>query len=467
MARFREAGLYFLLGALLVGTLWRGGYFPAPKWTFAALLLLAGATELGMSAALKELRLPRSPGFWLFAAFVCFAGASFTWSVSRADTVREAVLLAGLLAAMFTAESQLKRSGIKTIKAIAFWLVYSSAFVCAWGIGAYIFRTAPYSEVVDGLLRAGSTFEYSNALSCFGLMALPVTAALHGLAARRDRPLLATAISLQAAAVLLSYARFGYVALFLLSAWFVLSGWKKGTAAAVMLALVAGLAAAACAAAAEMAGRPVVGLVAVLLVFGLAWAGHKFLESVSGERRLRYQPLAAGALALAGITTAAVLAQKSGRLHAALVARFEKGFALSSLLPHRLDTYRGAADAFRVRPLAGSGLGTFAQVYQWYAIAAYTKFAHNLVLQAAVDTGLIGAVLMALFLVYVVAFSGWRLLARAGPLPRAFAIASLVFVACNMFDWEWYIPALAGWFVVGLMCVEADAGFWINPKNGY
>ncbi len=455
MARFRTAGLYLLFAALLAGTLWRGGYFPAPKWTFAALLLIAGVTEIGMAAALKELRLPRSPGFWLLAAFGIFAGASIVWSVSRADTAREATLLAGLLAAMFTAHSHIRRSPEKTLKAIAFWLVYSSSFVCAWGIGAYIFRTAPYSVVVDGLLRAGSTFEYSNALSCFALMALPVTVTLHAIASPHDRPLLATTISLQVCAVLISYARFGIVVLFLLGIFFIIAGWRRGAAHTLTLSLAAGLGAAACAAAAEMARRPQLGLMATALVLGAAWAGHRFLESVSGKRRRQIQPLATGAIALGGILAAAALAQKSARLHAALVARFERGFAFSQLLPHRLDTYKGAADAFRVRPLAGSGLGTFAVVYQRYAIAAYTKFAHNLVLQAAVDTGLTGAVLMVLFLIYTAAFSGWRLLARGGRLPRAFAISSLIFVAYNMFDWEWYVPALAGWFTVVLMCLEA------------
>ncbi len=455
MTRFGTAGIYFLFAALLAGTLWRGGYFAAPKWTFAALLLLAGATELGASAALKELRLPRSPGFWLFAAFCLFAGASLAWSASRADTIREAVLLAGLIAAMFTAQSQLRRSGAKALMAIAFWLAYSSAFVCAWGIGTYIFRTAPYSGNVDGLLRAGSTFEYSNALSCFGLMSLPVTVTLHGLAARSDRPLLAIVIGLQVAAVLLSYARFGYAALFLLFIYFVITAWRKGTAGAIILSLAAGLTTAAGAAAAETAGRPQLGLMAVALVSGAAWAGHRWLEQASGKRSRRLQRLATGAFVLGGAVAAAALAQKSARLHAALVARFEGGFAPSRLLPHRLETFRGALDAFLVRPVAGSGLGTFAGVYQRYAIAAYSKFAHNLVLQAAVDTGLIGAISMALFLGYVVVLSARRLLADTGQLPRAFAVASLVFVAYNMFDWEWYIPALSGWFVVGLMCVEA------------
>jgi len=30
----KKASLYMLLAALLLGTLWRGGYFPEQKWPF-------------------------------------------------------------------------------------------------------------------------------------------------------------------------------------------------------------------------------------------------------------------------------------------------------------------------------------------------------------------------------------------------------------------------------------------------
>ena len=63
---------------------------------------------------------------------------------------------------------------------------------------------------------------------------------------------------------------------------------------------------------------------------------------------------------------------------------------------------------------------------------------------------------MTALLVYVAALSAWRLVARADALARAFAISSIVFLAYNMFDWEWYVPALAGWFVVGVVCLESS-----------
>ncbi|MHB1382492.1 MAG: O-antigen ligase family protein, partial [Thermoleophilia bacterium] len=128
--------------------------------------------------------------------------------------------------------------------------------------------------------------------------------------------------------------------------------------------------------------------------------------------------------------------------------RFGEGFAWSRMLPHREDTWAGALEAFRERPLKGWGLGSFPQVYQEYSFTSYTKYAHNLVLQAAVDSGVIGAALMALFLLYVTALCLLRLARRADPTARAASVAGLVFICFNLFDWEWYVPVLAAWFMV-------------------
>ncbi|MCL6105924.1 MAG: O-antigen ligase family protein [Actinobacteria bacterium] len=448
----RRAGLYLLFGALLLGTLLRGGYFPVPKWTFALLLLLAGAVEVAVVAAFKELSLPRTPLFWLLAAFSAFAAISGAWSAAPGETLRESVLLFGLLAAGYTVLSQLRCRRTETVDLIAAGVVYTTAFASAWGIVSFIIRMQPYSGYVDGFLRAGSTFEYSNALSCFGLMGLPVTFAMLKRSSPRDRPLFGLALGLETAAVLLSYARFGYVILFFLSLYFIVSAAKLR--AAVFVSLAAGIAAAVAAAAAEESSLPTFGFFAVIAIFGCASVLQPLLAARAERAARRRARLAEGAAAVAVLIGAPLLILKTGRLRQIVTSRFGQGMEPSHLVPHRLDTYRGVLDAFRIHPLAGFGLGSFAGVYQRYAIASYTKFAHNLVLQTAVDTGIIGAALMSAWLALAVALSIWRLAAaRAEPLARAFAISTLVFIAYNMFDWEWYVPALAGWFVVGLMVV--------------
>jgi O-antigen ligase len=148
------------------------------------------------------------------------------------------------------------------------------------------------------------------------------------------------------------------------------------------------------------------------------------------------------------------MAVASTRARNIIYERFGEGFTWRRLLPHREDTWSGALDAFRERPLKGWGLGTFSQVYLEFSFTSYTKYAHNLVLQAAVDSGIIGAVLMTLVLLYTAILSLLRLLRRAASLSRAAAIAVLVFILFNMFDWEWYVPALAAWFMVVAMMLE-------------
>ena len=459
----KQGSIYILFGALIAGTIWSGAYFPAPKWVFLTLLLAAGAWELAGQAARRQLRLPRSPLFWLLAAGTALSAAGIIWSVSPGDTLRESLLLLAYVAAVYVTVSRQARDREGTRSAVTAWAVYTASFVSAWGIATYIFRSAPYTGPVDGIFRAGSTFEYSNALSCFGLMVLPLTAALWRRVSARERPLVVIAAALQVAAVCLSLSRFGAAALAVLALALMAAGWRDRMLVATLLALTGGLAAAAAALLTAEAGQQAAGLAAVILVFTVTYVTQWVYERI-GERedailRAARWLLPVTLVAAAGGGLAALKLNK--RVSSLISERFVEGFSFSRIFPHRLDTYAGAADAFRARPLAGSGLGTFAEVYQQYALARYTKFAHNLVLQAAVETGIVGAALMVLLLAYVLLLSLWRLVksgegkgGAALTLRRALALSLLPFIAYNLFDWEWYVPALTAWFVVLAACLE-------------
>ena len=433
------SGLNLLVAALLVGVLWDGGYFPSGKWTFSLLMLAAAALEVTLSGR-GRYRLPVC--FWPLAALAGLAAASVLWSVAPGDTWREIVVLAALLAAAFTAGSELRRPGV--LELLAAWLAYCGAFAAGWGIITYLLRMAPYSGVADGVMRAGSTFGYANALSCFSLMALPVTGALLRGAPRRQRPLLTLAISLETAAVILTFARFGYIILPVVAAVFIVTGFRRGDAGTFAVAVAAGLAVAVVAALGESYDRPFAGLAAVIGLLTAGWLSQMAAGGGFGHRRTAK----AATLAFGLPAALAVLAAASLR-HLAW-QRFVRGLGPGSLLPHRLQTFAGALAAIRQHLLFGSGLGTFAVSYQLYAEAGYSKFAHNLVLQFAVDLGLNGGILMAALLLLAALAAARRLVTDAGALPRAFAAAALVFIAYNLFDWEWYFPALAGWFVVAV-----------------
>ncbi|MBK5225568.1 MAG: O-antigen ligase family protein [Thermoleophilia bacterium] len=462
----KKASLYMLLAALLLGTLWRGGYFPEQKWPFALALLAAGAVEIAVTTAVGSARALRSPAFWSLAAFTLYAVITRAWSVAPADTDRESMLMGGYLATFFVVRSQIVRYGGLALGAVASWFVYAATFTAAWGLATFLWRWGPYAAMLDDVFRAGSTFEYSNALSCFSLMALPVTVALQRRAASPDRSLLAVAVTLQAVAVLVSYARFGIVMLAALSLYLSFSGWRGGFALSTAFSLAMALPIGVVATMASESGDPFTGLLIIFVIMVVVWLVESYLDAPKFRSALR----AVAALSAAGGLAAAVLlANRSERMQVILSIRFREGFSLSRLLPHRLDTWQGAVDAYRVRPLTGSGLGSFAQVFAQYTIAVYTKYAHNLIIQTAVDTGIIGVVWLALFLGYVIVLSVWRLVVASHPLARAFAVSSLTFIVYNMFDWEWYVPALTAWFMVGVACLEAMPGEGLEegePETG-
>ncbi len=447
----KRAGLYVLLVVLMLGTLLRGGYFPLQKALFAIGLLWAGAIELAVVIASGGSRAWRSFAFLSLAAFSIFAVTTRFWTITPEGTNRETLLLAGYLAALFVVRSQLLRGGERVLTSVSSWFVYTVTFVAAWGLLAFLWRWEPYAGMLDNVFRAGSTFEYSNALSCFSLMGLPVTVALLRTSQPWDRPLLASAACLQAAAVLISYSRFGVVALAALSIYLVLTGRQGRKALPMLFILAASVPLAVTVTVASESNYPLAGLAAAIVI--LIAAG--VVENFSGRPGFRKALNAGTAVAAAvSLTAALALAVRNERMRTILSTRFGEGFSWSRLLPHRLDTWQGTVDAFRVKPATGSGLGSFATVFTGHAIAVYTKYAHNLILQMAVDTGIAGAVLLGVFLAYVIGLSLLRIFTRAQPLARGFALAGLIFVAYNMFDWEWYVPALTAWFLVGVACLE-------------
>jgi len=451
----KKVSLYILFAALLGGTLWRGGYFPGPKLFLALMLLVAGAVELAVLLATGRKGALRSFALWSLVVFALYAVITRFWSADLPSTNRESLLLCGYLSAFFVVRSQLARAAGWVLGLTASWFVYTATFTAAWGLFAFLWRLGPYATMLDNVFRAGSTFEYSNALSCFSLMALPVTVALQRQSRERDRPLLAAAACLQAAAALISYARFGLVALVALTIYLVLSGWRGGFVLSTIFELIASVPIAIIATTTSESRNPLIGLtVATVILIGV-YVVEYFMEKYEFRRVF---VVVAGLAIACGLGVTAIMASRSDRMRVVLATRFQDGFRWSRLLPHRLDTWQGSIDSFRVRPVTGSGLGSFPLVYSQHTIAVYTKYAHNLVLQMAVDTGIIGAGLVLVFLVYITGLSLWRLFTGSKPLVRAFAVACLIFVAYNLFDWEWYVPALTAWFMVAAACLENVRG---------
>jgi O-antigen ligase len=122
-------------------------------------------------------------------------------------------------------------------------------------------------------------------------------------------------------------------------------------------------------------------------------------------------------------------------------------FATRSLRQSRLDLW---ADAFRMFPrfpVLGAGFNAFGTSYTRYQrVERYEWYgeAHNEYLQALLDTGLVGAALVAALLA-LLARAGLRA-ASAGALEAG--VLGGIFACCvhNVVDFNWQIPANAATF---------------------
>ena len=123
----------------------------------------------------------------------------------------------------------------------------------------------------------------------------------------------------------------------------------------------------------------------------------------------------------------------------------------------RVLTWRATTQMAAARPILGFGPGTFQYVFPRYALAGFTRMAHNTYLQIASEAGL-PALLAFLALLGACGTAGARALRRhvAGA-DRLVIIGALAgaagFLIMNLLDWGWYVGGVASTFalLLGLM----------------
>lgn len=137
-------------------------------------------------------------------------------------------------------------------------------------------------------------------------------------------------------------------------------------------------------------------------------------------------------------------------------------FATRGVQSSRLDLWRDALRMFPDFPALGAGFNAFGTSYIPYqTVARYEWYgeAHNEYLQALLDTGLVGAVLVAL-LVLTLLRAAWRG-AAGGPLAAGLLGAVTACLVHNLVDFNWQIPANAATFAIlsglAVQPVEAHA----------
>jgi hypothetical protein len=114
----------------------------------------------------------------------------------------------------------------------------------------------------------------------------------------------------------------------------------------------------------------------------------------------------------------------------------------------RYEMWTAAVDGFVTRPLTGRGPGTFEY---WWAQhrppgSTFVRNAHSLYVETLSDLGLVGALLLVGFLLWVIAAGCVALLRRMTPdrVTVAGGVAAFVaFCSSAAVDWIWQIPAVA------------------------
>jgi hypothetical protein len=359
--------------------------------------------------------------------------ASAAWTIGSPE---DALLWGGvvlgyavLAAAGFVAS---RANGAREIALV----IAAAALVCGligiFGVGA---RISPIAERVDGAWRAEGPLQYSPALGLLELAALPFAmrlmlkpgriglagAALCAVAGASmglvgTRTMMALGLLTVAAAVAWPRATLGVE-----RRWAFAAGGLAVTSAAAANAIAGSYAPPF-----ETAGDVprLLGLAAMLAAAVGLWALQRS-EFEGADPSLVRSSLVA--VPLVAALLAAGLTPDSGPQQEPV-----SGFAHG-----RVEVWEAAIHAGADRPVAGSGEQTFLAASLPYQDLPPTLFAHNLVLEDWAELGAIGAC----FAIAVLAFAvlplrraGWEPAWLLGP-----GVAG--FVAANLLDWPWHIPA--------------------------
>ncbi len=125
----------------------------------------------------------------------------------------------------------------------------------------------------------------------------------------------------------------------------------------------------------------------------------------------------------------------------------------------RYYTWTATTQMIGQRPLLGFGPGSYEYVQPQFAMAGFTRTAHQTLLQIAAETGLPSLVLLLVALSAIVIELRSRI-SRAPPGQRLLAAAALAafvgFWAHNLIDYSWYVPAvgITVWMLVGIAMAD-------------
>jgi len=446
----RAVLIALLLGAAGVAVFWDGGFDAVPQWTFAAIGAAAALVALATDRERARELLTGAPVLVLLGIGVLDA-ISAAWTISSPS----AALRAGAVAAGYAALVLAAGVAAQPAQRVAAVIAGAAGATALMGLAsAAVFSTA-YAERIEGAWRPEGPFGYPPALALVQVFALPVMLG----AMARARPLLAGIAAAGAA------TSAGVLVLNANRVSLGLAALVVGIALVLPERTVG-------------AQRPLV-LGAVVLLVGAGVAFHELMGSwvsrhaEAGAGRAMSTLAVVGGLGAAwllirpGLSNSLLLAGKvSGKravvagiavLAVAVTAGLLSSGALSARRFHshqgfthgRTWMWSAGYHAALDRPLRGFGAGSFyrATVARQPGHGRVTRFAHNLPLELAVETGIAG-LLLGLALYAVVGRSLWR--ARGSPALWLLGPAVAAFLLSNLVDWPWHLAGVGALFALAL-----------------
>jgi O-antigen ligase len=178
-------------------------------------------------------------------------------------------------------------------------------------------------------------------------------------------------------------------------------------------------------------------------------------------------PLRRWAIALAGL----FLVGAVGALASSSIRGQSFGLGAETSVQSREEILSTTGAALRDFLPFGSGLGSFPQVYALYenhdrVTATYVNHAHNDYAEIALETGVAGIIVMALFLLWWGASVGrvWRS-GEAGPYARAASIASAAILVHSLVDFPLRTAAISTCFAMCLALLADRRAPAANDKS--
>jgi hypothetical protein len=414
----------------------------------------------------------------LLAVLVAVKGLSMVWTISETETIKETLRSSMYLAAFLMALAALT-SG-RQVGSLIDASVFMVAAVAGYGLLQKISPIEYPVRSLDGI-RMDSTLQYSNTTAV--ILAMGVVLALARLGTLRSFALrgLYAAITLSffiALYLTVSRGGIGSLGIGLIVLSVITSGRLRMLADLLLLSLpgawlwwqmqsLPGLLGTGVSRQQKIADGTlfrndliVALIVAFVLQAAYAILMNRYELSPVLRRRLGILVVAGGVLAV--VSGAFVVVDGyggPGQAYSTLLGDAKEtgnaGQRLATLdISSRGDYWRVAWEAWKERPLTGTGAGTFQ--YTWLEDRPGfkgVKQVHNVYLEQGTETGLFAFVALLGFVGVLVGYTG-RATWRSGPqgerrlLLAGLGSALMVYLVSSAFEWHWYLPASTLFFFI-------------------